>query len=306
VADRLHRQRSIRPCETRPARVAGTDRRAPDEQDERYAEMSDHPLDMIPAFVLGALDIDAAIAVGRHLAACPSCRAEAEAFRAAVAAPPVAGGAHDPPPRVKRQLLARVAAASGARRPSRWTSTAAVASLALALLLGAMFAAARGQVASLNAQLAQRQGEIGRLQNQLAEGQQLARFIGAPRTERRALDSPDRVASAAMYMQPESARAVLIVHGLPPAAPGTTYQFWLAGSGGQVPSSIFDVAPDGTAVLAIDAPAPVGQYGQVMVTVERAGGSRQPSELVVLSGELTRPAALRYHTGAREPLPSAE
>jgi hypothetical protein len=55
----------------------------------------------------------------------------------------------------------------------------------------------------------------------------------------------------------------------------------------QVPSVTFDVSEEGMAVLLIEAPAPVNQYDQVMITVEQASGATSPSGEVMLSGSLT-------------------
>jgi len=88
-------------------------------------------------------------------------------------------------------------------------------------------------------------------------------------------------------MQPNNAQAVLVVAGMPRAAPGTIYQFWLAKPGIQVPSETFDVADDGLAVVQINAPAPVNQFDQMMITIEQAGGATLPSDKIVLSGTLS-------------------
>lgn len=262
-----------------------------------------HPQDSIPGYVLGALDAEETARVGRHLAICAACRANAEAFHTEIAGLSHAGAGHGPPARVKRLLLARIAAASIASaaaaprlpraRPRGMSALAALtaAALALTLALGAVTVRTREQVATLSSQLDQSQRQIERLRGQLAQGDRVARFISASRTLQRRLDSPDRVAGATMYMQPGSRHAVLIVEGLPRAETGTTYQFWLARPGEQVPANTFDAEPDGVVTLEVDAPAPVSQYDQVMVTVEASGGAARPSERVVLSGSLA--AALR-------------
>ena len=258
--------------------------------------MNAHPIDSIPAFVLGALDPDEALRVGLHLTACQECRAEAETFRASVDALPYAAPEHAPPAHVKAQLFARIGAAQlarplakpAARAPwSRALAGAAVLALVLALVLGVQLAAANRRVAELAGQLVASERAAAQLRAQLAEEQQAAVFIAAPQTVARRLDSPDRRASAAMYMQPDNPRAVLVVQGLPPAQAGTVYQFWLARPGVQVPANTFHVDQQGNAMLTIDAPAPVNQYDEVMVTVERDGGSNSPSDQVVLSGSLT-------------------
>jgi anti-sigma-K factor RskA len=261
--------------------------------------MTDHPQESIPAFVLGALAADEAIAVGQHLSVCPECRAEAEALQAVAAELPYATGARQPPPHVKRQLFARIAASHDGTPPAptrpariwRWPGVLAAASLAAALGLGAVALDTREQVDVLSAQLAQSRQQVERLEAQMARGQQVAHFIAAPGTQQRRLGGSNTAASASMYMQADNAHVVLVVQGLPPATPGTTYQFWLASAAGQVPSKTFDVGADGTAVLEIDAPASVSEYQQAMVTVEQAGGSRLPSDQIVLAGELaTTPA----------------
>jgi hypothetical protein len=90
-----------------------------------------------------------------------------------------------------------------------------------------------------------------------------------------------------MYMQPGNPQAVLVIAGMPRAAPGKIYQFWLAKPGIQIPSQIFDVTDDKPTVLQINAPAPVNQFDQVMVTIEEAGGATFPSDSIVLSGALS-------------------
>ena len=70
---------------------------------------STHPREFLPAYVLGALDADAAQRVRDHLVLCHECRAEADSFRAAVARRPTTT-IPGPSPHVKRRLMARVAA----------------------------------------------------------------------------------------------------------------------------------------------------------------------------------------------------
>ncbi|HNP73599.1 MAG TPA: zf-HC2 domain-containing protein, partial [Kouleothrix sp.] len=69
-----------------------------------------HPLELIPDFVLGTLDSHETFQVSMHLAACESCSAEAESFRAVVELLPYAARPLEPPAHVKRQLFARIAA----------------------------------------------------------------------------------------------------------------------------------------------------------------------------------------------------
>jgi hypothetical protein len=148
-------------------------------------------------------------------------------------------------------------------------------------------------IAQVNSQHAQDARAMAQMQTQIAYDQQVTMFIAAPQTLPRLLDGADPSAHATMYMQPGSSQAVLVIGGMQRAAPGKIYQFWLAKPGIQIPSVTFDVADDGLAVLQINAPAPINQFDQVMVTIEQAGGATLPSDTIVLSGALStaRPAS---------------
>jgi len=142
-------------------------------------------------------------------------------------------------------------------------------------------------IAQIDQQHAQDAQVIERMQAQIARDQRVTMFISAPQTLPRVLESSDQRVHATIYMQPNNAQAILVVAGMPRAAPGTTYQFWLAKPGVQIPSATFDVSEDGLAVLQITAPAPVNQFDQAMVTIEQTGGATHPSDKIVLSGTLT-------------------
>jgi hypothetical protein len=152
--------------------------------------------------------------------------------------------------------------------------------------LGSQHTQDQTAIAQLRGQHTQDAQAIERMREQIAHDQQVTMFISAPQTLPRLLQGADRQARATMYMQPNNSQAVLVIEGMPRVAPGTIYQFWLAKSGLQVPSLTFDVTDDGLAVLQINAPAPVNQFEQVMVTIEQAGGASVPSDKVVLSGAL--------------------
>ncbi len=249
--------------------------------------MNAHPTDSIPAFVLGALDPDESFQVSLHLSTCDTCRAEAEAFRSAIDALPYMAPLQQPPPHVKHQLFARIAAAHGykqiasapQRTRPRWPMLLAAGATALALAFGVMMVEARSQ-------LAQSQQALDGLRNQVAADKQMASFISAPQTVVRQLAGSDARARAAMYMQPANRHAMLVISGMPALAPGKTYQFWLAKPGVEVPANVFEVDQNGMAMLTIEAPAPIDQYTQAMITVEPSGGSAQPSTEIVLSGDL--------------------
>jgi anti-sigma factor RsiW len=259
---------------------------------------TEHPRDSIPAYVLGALDSAEALLVREHLAICPACRAEAESFQAVVGMLPYAAGAQKPPPRVKHQLLARVAvarempAAPPATRPARrWYTplarAAALLQVAAVVSLGWLVVDARGQVAQLRAQLARSEQEVVALREQLGRDVQLVAFIGQPGTVAQPLPATERAAgaSAQMYMQPGHTEVALVVQNLPPLAPGKIYRLWLASEDELVPVGTLARA-DGVTQFHGHAPAPMDSYAQVMVTVDDAGQEAAPGGVVLFETEL--------------------
>lgn len=148
-------------------------------------------------------------------------------------------------------------------------------------------------ITQTNLQHAQDAQALATMQTQIAQDQSATMFISAPQTLPRLLTGADQRARATMYMQPNNPQAVLVIAGMPRAAPGKIYQFWLAKPGIQIPSATFDVADGELTVLTINAPAPVNQFEQVMITIEEAAGkATRPSDQIVLSGALSaaRPA----------------
>jgi len=184
----------------------------------------------------------------------------------------------------------QLAALGGELNTSKQSATAMTQHLAqnkqTLAQLGQQHATDQAAIAQITDQSAHDAQAIKQMQTQIASDQQMAVFISAPQTLARGLESADRHAHATMYMQPNSSQAVLVVAGMPRAASGMTYQFWLAKPGLQLPSETFSVADDGRAVVQINAPAPIEQFEQVMVTLERAGGATQPSATIMLSGSV--------------------
>jgi anti-sigma-K factor RskA/putative zinc finger protein len=284
--------------------------------------MNEHPHDALPALALGALDADEASQVIGHVAACPSCRDDAEAWGAVVAMLPYAVPPKTPDTRVKRRLLAMIEASAAAvtadpaRRARRsapsWMGVVAACSLALALVFGLLFANARqraDQLATqlaqrdqalqqirgemerdqqaLNAQLTQRDRALQQIRSQVEQERKEMLFVLAATDQPLAATETSTNARGVMYMQPGHNHAVLFLQGLKSPEGGKVYQFWLAKGDTQIPSATFTVAQDGTALVVLDAPAPVNEYAQVMVTVEPAGGSQKPSDQVVLQANLS-------------------
>ncbi|MCS6841638.1 MAG: anti-sigma factor [Roseiflexus sp.] len=184
----------------------------------------DEIIELIPAFVLGALDAHEAAHVATHVAACSRCRAEAESFRDVVGLLPYAAGSLDPPPHVKRQLLARIAAASEnavaypVQQPQRstarifltgrWFAAALALMLALIVGLGAATFEARGRADQLAAELATSRQMLRAMEAQVAEIRRAAQTVEAQLTAtQRELDET-RTQLAASQRELQEVRAL--------------------------------------------------------------------------------------------------
>lgn len=159
----------------------------------------DDILDSIPAFVLGALDSDEAARVAIHVSGCAACRREADSFRSVVALMPYSAGALDPPPRVKQQLFARIAATTNepaapiaqparqlpvqrATQSGRWTRPALAFSLVLAIAFGGVAFDSRQRVDQLAADLAAQRQALSVAEAKLAQARQAESLAAAQLT----------------------------------------------------------------------------------------------------------------------------
>jgi anti-sigma factor RsiW len=139
-------------------------------------------------------------------------------------------------------------------------------------------------IQEFNRLIGERERTIEQMRVQLERERQEMVFISNAVSQ--PLNATQSGAGGKMFMQPGHSHAVLFVSGLKPPAAGKVYQFWFATADQQVPSDTFTVGPDGAATVPIDAPTAVDGYAQVMVTVEQAPGSQQPSSEVVLEATL--------------------
>ncbi len=140
----------------------------------------------------------------------------------------------------------------------------------------------------LAAQLSTSQEQLASLGGAVDQERYVVSFVTAPGVATRLLEATPHNLNARgeMYMYPGNDQAVVIFSGLHTLEPGKTYQFWLADGQSQVTGGTFLVDETGLAQLLVDAPREVNAFSEVMVTVEPAGGSNVPSELVVLTGSL--------------------
>ena len=232
----------------------------------------------VGAYLLGALTELELRAFERHLGECPVCRDEVERLRPAVDALPRSVPPVNPPPRLKAALMEAVEAdverrAGPARRRSGTGLRARLAAIRPAL--GGM----RPTVAWASAAFVLAVGVVtGYAVTELNSGTETtARTLSAKVDKGRI-----PLASASLVLPGEASRGgILRVQGMPSLRRNGVYQVWLKRGDETISQALFDVESDGDGAAAIS--EDLTGADAVLVTRERTGGARAPSEAPVLS-----------------------
>lgn len=233
-----------------------------------------HVLELLPDYALGCLDEDEADLVARHLAGCPLCRAEAEAYQAvagqlALAAPDVA-----PPPHLKERLMERVRtsrpAAPAQPRAPWWRALLPAWGLVSLLLILALAAG--------NLLLWQRANRP-----EVVVGPAGLRAIPLSSTEA----APG--AGGFILIGADGQNGALVVDKLPVLDAAQQYQLWLIRDGQRTSGAVFSVDENGYGGTRVSAPESLLEYSAVGITIEPAGGSPGPTGDRVLGGQLPNP-----------------
>ena len=229
----------------------------------------------VGAYLLGALTEIEVRAFERHLTECPVCRDELERLRPAIDALPRSVAPVEPPASLKASLmeaveadarnragsprpvpraglLERLGAALGGLRPA-----AALASVAVVLAAGALTGYAVTQLDS--------------------EPNDASRTLAAK------VDKTRIPAGNGSLIVPgeKDKGAILRVHGMPSLDEAGVYQVWLKRGDETISQSLFTVGRDGAGAAAIAEDLTGAEA--VLVTRERVGGARAPTEEPVLS-----------------------
>jgi Anti-sigma-K factor rskA, C-terminal/Putative zinc-finger len=222
--------------------------------------------DLTAAYALHALDADEAQAYEAHLALCESCRAElAELNEGAVALAYAADGP-PPPPELRERILAQ----AHADRPNvvplrpRWAIPAAVTAVAAVAAVVALAIWATSLSDRLDRERSDREAS-GRV----------AAILADPAAHRVGIQG----GRGSLVVTP-TGEGALVLARLQPAAPGKTYEAWVAKGGSPQPAGTFD---GGGAVTAFPLARPVPDGALVLVTEERDGGVDMPTQMPFLS-----------------------
>jgi anti-sigma-K factor RskA len=259
--------------------------------------MDERVEELFPLYALGGLSGDERRQVETYVAAHPEARARLDELIETASAVPFSAPPVDPPPMVKRAVMARVRADAVVRRvpphdaqPSWWmrglralrSPALAGASLAIAVL-------AIAWAITLNAEVGRLREATVALQRELAAQRDVIGQISAPGVQVMAIAGtpvqPD--ARGQLIANPDSRSAVLILSGLAALEPGRVYQFWLIRSETPVSAGTFEVDEQGRAVLTVEADTLIGTFDAMGVSIEPEGGSPQPTGAIVMLGEVS-------------------
>ncbi len=232
--------------------------------------------DLLPAYVLEALDEEECQAVARHLEGCADCRARLAEYRAVGEALLRAPAPVAPPPRVRAGFIARLAGEG--REPARPGLLARLGSLSPWAWLGSLgLALLLALNLTLLAETRALRQEQARLAQQMQAGQTALALTAYP--ESRTVTFQENHTGGVLLYHPERPVAVLYVWGVEPPPPGQAYQAWLIRpDGSRVSAGLFRASAEGEGVwILLGAPAPLQEFVGFGVTIEPETGSPGPT-----------------------------
>jgi anti-sigma-K factor RskA len=250
-----------------------TDRR--DRPDEGHVE------DLLPAYAVGAADVEERAVVEAHLYQCRQCSlllAEYEEAAHSLAALASLGA---PSPRVRTAVMERTASRADAGRPAArrmasWlpVGVGAAAGMLLGLSLGVGAMAVQVQ-----SELDESERSIAELQEVVRQERVVSYMAAAPNTSVLVLEpATEDTEGYAMLMGSSSGKlAILVAGGMNPAPPGMAYQLWLTRDGQREDGGVFAVDDTGWAHVEVRQDWPITEVDRVGVTMEPAAGSPSPT-----------------------------
>jgi anti-sigma-K factor RskA len=219
----------------------------------------------IGAFLLGALANGDQEKFEHHLATCHVCQDELERLRGAADALPRSVEQYEPPASLKIALMEQVYAETAPEKAPRRTF---VERLGLGRLTPQLVGAAAAVVLAV--------GVVG--------GWGISQLGGGddPGGTRSVVASVDktRVGDAQATLHLRDGAGHLSVTAMPQPRAGQVYEIWLQRGDRVEPGPLFSVDRNGNGVGAV--PGDLAGVDAVLVTRERAGGARQPTEAPVV------------------------
>lgn len=227
--------------------------------------------ELLGAYALDALEPDEADAVELHLRDCPRCRAEVSGHREVAALLGFGGG--EAPPGVWDKIQASLQEAPPKLELARVVpiEESRLRAIGIRILTAA---AVIISVVALGVALT-RTSSTGTAQ--VAIDRQIAELAADPATKSVHLVEAGGPGRADVLLAAD--RGFLVKHSLPKLPPGQTYQLWGQRGDRKVSLGVLGAEP-GRMQFAASA----GDYDNLAITVEEAGGASQPTGAAVVAG----------------------
>ncbi|MGH7528708.1 MAG: anti-sigma factor domain-containing protein [Gemmatimonadales bacterium] len=218
-------------------------------------------------YATGILDGDDAATFEAHLANCEDCRQEVARIETELAWLPMGLAPAAPRPGLRRRVIQHVLEGSRFSRP-RWLVPGAVAA-SLLLAVAAWFAG-QHRARAMQAQLAILEARTMALEDTLSVIRRAGRVLQT------SLEVGDRRGAFVIFADETTHRWSVVVHGLPPAPPGSRYQFWFICADGMVRGAETPLAGAGSMMFTTGMPETGGAVLGAALTMEPLDSATGP------------------------------
>ena len=243
--------------------------------------------ELIPAYMLDAVNEDDRAQIEAHLPRCATCAQLVASYRPVAAWLPYALPQVEPPAALKYRVLAAVlpkAKPASARESFVFRLSSFVSSLfrspAFAAATFVLVVALGMWNISLQNQIAQQAALNQTLQSDIGRQRALVSTIAYAETQPKRLQATDVAPQAIgrLFSAPELNALALIVYDMPALESKRVYQIWLIDpAGDRTSGGTFTVDERGRAWVYIRSPKPLSDYQGIGITNEPEGGSPKPT-----------------------------
>jgi len=260
--------------------------------------------EMIPTYVLSALDAEENRALSEHLSQCAECQRELENWQGTAAILSLDAQPLEPSPQVRERIMATIQAESSqsvtesksnvvqfkpASSPSvrRYSSGWAIAAGVLFLITTATLFLFWQENRVNSRKIAELGAELKNAQAELDQSKKIAQFLMKPGARMNELAGTTQAPGAnAKLAYDKTGHAMLMAHGLPPAPSDKKYQLWFIVGNQKMPGKSFSVDSSGAGMLEDQIPESARQSAVFAITLEPAPGVQIPTGPIYLVSSL--------------------
>ena len=306
----------------------------PTDQPPDQPDGSAHPEELLEAFALDALDLEEEEQVQDHLDGCFQCSEVVERHRETAASLAGGVHPQEPPPSLRGRLMQAVSREepetlpppeprlvpalgdrhTGSRLARMLVPMLASAAMVLVVLAVAMNVRTSGQVDDLKQENASLQARLesniatttvqmndaadaeSEVMNSVLRAQQTSFELAQPDNMSLELRSPDAASRSQgiLLISSDGSRGVIMVAGMDPPSPSTTYHIWLMRGQQKMWAGKLDVDSRGWGTVLLRLGEPIMAFEKVELTSSATPGASQPQSDMVLEAHLVSTNPPRY------------